>query len=108
MPSSQAAFASCDDPQRLLEPFIAAVADYALLLLDPDGRVLSWNRGAELISGYHADEIIGRHFSCLYAPEDVAAGKPRARTGRLRPSMGVTRRSANASGRMDHASLPMS
>jgi PAS domain S-box-containing protein len=75
MPPSQAAFAPCEDPQRLLEPFIAAVADYALLVLDPEGRVLSWNPGAELISGYHAEEIIGRLFSCLYAPEDVAAGK---------------------------------
>ncbi len=78
MPPSHAASAPCDDPRRLLEPFIVAVADYALLVLDPDGRVLSWNRGAELISGYHADEIIGRPFSCLYAPEDVAAGKPQS------------------------------
>ncbi len=76
MPSNHAVLASYDDPQRLLGPFIAAVADYALLLLDPEGHVLSWNRGAELISGYHADEIIGRHFSCLHPLEDVAAGKP--------------------------------
>jgi PAS domain S-box-containing protein len=76
MPPSQAALATREDPQLLLEPFIAAVADYALLLLDPEGRVLSWNRGAEVISGYHADEVIGRLFACLYAPEDVAAGKP--------------------------------
>jgi PAS domain S-box-containing protein len=75
MPSSQTALASREDPQRLLEPFIAAVGDYALMLLDPKGHVLSWNRGAELISGCHADEAIGRHFSCLYAPDDVAAGK---------------------------------
>ena len=50
--------------------------DYALLLLDPLGHILSWNRGAELIKGYEADEIIGRHFSCLYSAEDIAAGKP--------------------------------
>ena len=76
MPSSQAALAPCEDPQRLLESFIAAVGDYALLLLDPDGHVLSWNRGAELISGYPAGEVIGRRLSCLYLPEDVTAGKP--------------------------------
>jgi PAS domain-containing protein len=76
MPSSQAALAPCEDPQRLMESFIAAVGDYALLLLDPDGHVLSWNRGAELISGYPAGEVIGRRLSCLYLPEDVAAGKP--------------------------------
>ena len=50
--------------------------DYALLLLDPLGHIVSWNRGAELIYGYQADEIIGHHFSCLYSPEDIAAGKP--------------------------------
>ena len=50
--------------------------DYALLLLDPDGRIMSWNRGAELIKGYRADEIVGRHFSCLYPPEAIEAGKP--------------------------------
>ena len=64
--------------EGLWPTFIAAVRDYALLLLDPDGRILSWNRGAELIRGYRADEIIGRHFSCFYPPEDVAAGKPAA------------------------------
>ena len=56
--------------------FISTVRDYALLLLDPAGYILSWNHGAELIKGYQADEIIGRHFSCLYPPGDVAAGKP--------------------------------
>ena len=76
MPSSQADLDTYKDPQRLLEPFIAAVADYAMVLLDPDGHVLSWNRGAELICGYRADEAIGGAFSCLYAPEDVAARKP--------------------------------
>ena len=69
--------------------FVAAVHDYALLLLDPDGRIMSWNRGAELIKGYRADEVVGRHFSCFYPPEDVAAGKPQreleaaAATGRF-------------------------
>jgi PAS domain S-box-containing protein len=76
MPSSHADLASCEDPQRLLESFISAVGDYAFLVLDPEGVVLSWNRGAEVISGYRADEMIGRHCSCLCTPEDVAAGKP--------------------------------
>jgi PAS domain S-box-containing protein len=76
MPPIQAASASRDDPQRLLGPFITALSDYALLLLDTEGRALSWNRGAELISGYRADEAIGRHISHLYHPADVAAEKP--------------------------------
>jgi PAS domain S-box-containing protein len=52
------------------------VRDYAILMLDLDGRVVSWNQGAERIKGYKADEIIGRHFSCFYPTEDVQQGKP--------------------------------
>jgi PAS domain S-box-containing protein len=55
---------------------VEGVRDYAIFLLGPDGRVASWNAGAERIMGYHADEIVGRHFSAFYPPEDVAAGKP--------------------------------
>ncbi len=49
--------------------------DYAIFILDPGGHVLTWNPGAERIKGYRADEIIGKHFSIFYPPEDVAAGK---------------------------------
>jgi PAS domain S-box-containing protein len=52
------------------------VRDYAILMLDPAGRVASWNQGAERIKGYKADEIVGRHFSCFYPPEEVQKGKP--------------------------------
>ena len=52
------------------------VRDYGLFNLDLAGTVTSWNSGAERISGYTAEEIIGRHFSIFYPPEDVAAGKP--------------------------------
>ncbi|WP_291412672.1 PAS domain-containing sensor histidine kinase [Actinophytocola sp.] len=56
---------------------VGSVLDYAIFMLDPTGHVLSWNAGAERIKGYTAEEIIGEHFSVLYPPEDVAAGKPR-------------------------------
>src|SRR2546425_1192859 len=55
---------------------VETVKDYAIFLLDPGGRVASWNPGAERIKGYHSEEIIGRHFSCFYPQEDVEAGKP--------------------------------
>lgn len=55
---------------------VAAVTDYAIFLLDPRGRVLTWNTGAQRIKGYTEDEIIGQHFSCFYPPEEVEAGKP--------------------------------
>jgi PAS domain S-box-containing protein len=52
------------------------IADYAILLLDPDGKVASWSPGAERIKGYRADEIVGKHMSVFYTPEDVARGLP--------------------------------
>ena len=55
---------------------VDSVKDYALFMLDPSGRVASWNTGAERIKGYTAKEIIGRHFSCFYTPEDKLRGHP--------------------------------
>ena len=62
--------------EDLLSLLVAAVEDYAIFTLDPDGRVASWNTGAQRLKGYQAEQIIGRHFSVFYTPEDVAAGKP--------------------------------
>lgn len=56
---------------------VQGVKDYAIFMLDPEGRVESWNDGARRIKGYTAEEIIGRHFSTFYPAEDVAAGKTR-------------------------------
>lgn len=55
---------------------VEVVRDYAIFMLDPEGRICSWNQGAERIKGYKATEIIGKHFSSFYPPEDVLAGKP--------------------------------
>lgn len=60
----------------LLRLLVDGVEEYAILMLDPAGLVVSWNRGAERIKGYATSEILGRHFSVFYPPEDVAAGKP--------------------------------
>ena len=56
--------------------FVDSVQDYAMYMIDALGIVQSWNTGAERIKGYAADEIVGRHFSCFYASEDIAAHKP--------------------------------
>ncbi len=64
------------ESEERLRLLINSVQEYAIFMLDPDGRVVSWNTGAERIKGYRADEIIGRHFSCFYPPEVVAQGKP--------------------------------
>lgn len=55
---------------------VSSVRDYAIFMLDPNGNVESWNEGAERLKGYVAQEIIGKHFSCFYPPEVVAAGLP--------------------------------
>lgn len=55
---------------------VQSVTDYAIYMLDPNGRVTSWNAGAERFKGYTADEIIGEHFSKFYQPEDRDAGVP--------------------------------
>jgi formate hydrogenlyase transcriptional activator len=57
--------------------FVERVNDYAIFMLDPQGRITSWNAGAERIKGYRSEEILGQHFSCLYPPEDVQGGKPK-------------------------------
>jgi formate hydrogenlyase transcriptional activator len=55
---------------------IAEVKDYAIFMLDLEGKVRTWNEGAERIKGYRADEIIGRDYSCFYTSEDIERGKP--------------------------------
>jgi PAS domain S-box-containing protein len=60
-----------------LELLVDTVQDYAIFLLDPSGNIRSWNRGAARIMGYDEREVIGRHFSLFYEPEDLTAEKPR-------------------------------
>jgi PAS domain S-box-containing protein len=55
---------------------VDSVRDYAVFMLDVDGTVRSWNAGAQALKGYSAAEIIGRHFSAFYTPQDQAEGKP--------------------------------
>ena len=64
------------EAEERLRLMIENVKDYALFMLDPEGRVVTWNTGAQLMKGYAADEILGEHFSCFYTPEDIGAGKP--------------------------------
>jgi PAS domain S-box-containing protein len=55
---------------------VQGVRDYAIFMLDPTGHITTWNAGAERIKCYTRDEIIGKHFSVFYTPEDLASGKP--------------------------------
>jgi len=55
---------------------VESVRDYAIFMLTPEGRIATWNAGAQAIKGYRADEIIGAHFSRFYEPELIARGWP--------------------------------
>ena len=63
-------------PSPDFQALVAAVKDYAIFILDPHGRVSSWNAGAERIKGYKSDEIVGEHFSRFYTQEDIELGRP--------------------------------
>lgn len=64
------------DLDRRFRLFVESVKDYAIFMLDPAGRVATWNAGAERIKAYRAAEIFGQHMSRFYAPEDIDAGLP--------------------------------
>ncbi|HEX8621718.1 MAG TPA: PAS domain S-box protein [Allosphingosinicella sp.] len=72
----RAAVVALQESERRFRTLVQGVKDYALYMLDPDGRVSNWNTGAETIKGYKADEIVGQHFSRFYTEEDRAAGVP--------------------------------
>ncbi len=63
-------------PAERYEQLVQSVVDYAIYMLDPLGHVVSWNAGAERIKGYRADEVIGRHFSLFFTPQDIRDGRP--------------------------------
>ncbi len=64
------------EEEERMHLLVESIRDYAVFMLDPEGVVRSWNNGAQLIKGYSADEIIGRHISTFYTPEERDAGKP--------------------------------
>jgi PAS domain S-box-containing protein len=64
------------ESEEMFRLLVETVEDYAIIMLDPQGRVATWNTGARHIKGYEAEEVIGRHFSIFYPQEDVTQGKP--------------------------------
>jgi len=65
------------EAERRFRILVQGVTDYAIYMLDPEGRVTNWNAGAQRIKGYAPNEIIGEHFSRFYTPEDLNAGVPK-------------------------------
>ena len=75
---TQAAIMESEERLRLLTDNIS---DYAIIMIDPRGRVVSWNEGARRLKGYAAEEIIGQPMSVFYTPEDISAGLPASLLG---------------------------
>jgi PAS domain S-box-containing protein len=65
------------ESERNFRLLVEGITDYAIYMLDPKGYITNWNKGAERIKGYKAKEIVGKHFSVFYTPEDQAADRPR-------------------------------
>jgi PAS domain S-box-containing protein len=64
------------ESERRFRLLVQGVTDYAIYMLDPQGHITNWNTGAQQIKGYSADEIVGKHFSQFYTPEDLEARVP--------------------------------
>lgn len=62
--------------EQLYRKMVDEIQDYAIVLLDLDGTILSWNKGVEQIKGYKQDEIMGQNFRIFYLPEDRQSGLP--------------------------------
>ena len=62
--------------EQLYRRMVDEIQDYAIILMDVDGTILSWNKGVENIKGYKQDEIIGQNFRVFYLPSDRQAGLP--------------------------------
>ena len=75
-PADKAKAATLINSEERLQRLVESIKDYAILMLDPEGVVTTWNKGAECIEGYRSDEIVGRHFSQFYPQDDVVHGKP--------------------------------
>jgi PAS domain S-box-containing protein len=68
--------APVDESEELYTLLVQSVVDYAIFVLDPQGYIRTWNRGAERLKGYTRDEIVGRHFSVFYLDHDRFSGHP--------------------------------
>ncbi|HEY9762466.1 MAG TPA: PAS domain S-box protein [Trichocoleus sp.] len=73
---ANAAVCSLERSEERYRLLVEKIKDYAIFALDTTGHVASWNSGAEQIKGYQPLEILGRHFSCFYRPEDIQGNKP--------------------------------
>jgi PAS domain S-box-containing protein len=90
-----------EEESRRFRLLVESVKDYAIFMLDPDGRIATWNAGAERLKGYTPQEILGKHFSIFYARDDVDSGK-----SKVRRATAASRTKAGGSAKTDRSSGP--
>jgi PAS domain S-box-containing protein len=76
MTSARAAQEALMESERRFRLLVEGVVDYAIYMLDVNGTIVNWNKGAERAKGYRTAEVVGRHFSLFYTPEDRQSGLP--------------------------------
>ncbi len=76
MQELESSHAQLRESERRFRLLVESVTDYAIYMLDPEGKVINWNPGAERLKGYSSDEILGQHFSRFYGDEDRQSGLP--------------------------------
>jgi PAS domain S-box-containing protein len=64
------------DGEEQYRMLVYEAQDYAFFMLDPIGRIVTWNAGAERIKGYSAEDVVGRDYSCFFPPEEIERGRP--------------------------------
>ncbi len=72
----QAAELKLQETEHHFELLVGSVKDYAIFMIDPSGRIISWNEGAEHIKGYSREEILGQDISVFYTPAEIGRGEP--------------------------------
>jgi PAS domain S-box-containing protein len=76
MPKNWSSSLALHETAEQFHILVDSVEEYAIYMVDPNGNVITWNKGAQKIKGYSAKEIIGKNFASFYTAENVAAGKP--------------------------------
>src|SRR5262245_62814660 len=67
------------EDEKIFRLIVESISDYSVFAIDPEGRIISWNKGAENVFGYRKEEIVGESFAILFLPEDREVGAPERR-----------------------------
>jgi PAS domain-containing protein len=96
------------ESERNFRLLVEGITDYAIYMLSPEGLITNWNKGAERIKGYKAREIVGKHFSVFYTPEDQVASPKAGAFARTAPVFSLRSSSIRSTKNASSLALPRS